>query len=156
MAEFDGLDFTPDLEDEPIEATVIPEKILPPAKSSTKVINDDVQAVTIKNLVSMTQAHIEDDSRVRDEIDELTEMLDNSVPQMTIKEMLEYLKIKLREREFHQKCINDAYNFVQRSEIAKEMLVGSDRRERVMQAMDNNKLTKIMGFLNMNNKQDLQ
>lgn len=152
MDDFDGLDFNPDftLADEDSEV-ILPTTI---KTEATVVTNDDNQSVTLKNLVSMTQSHIESDKRVKEEIDDLTGQLDSISHQMTIKEMLEYLKIKIREREFHTKCIFDAYNFVQRSEIAKEMLIGSDRKERVIKAMDNTRMTKIMGYLNMNNRQD--
>lgn len=145
------LDFNPIFDDDESE---IKQEIIPAKQEVTVVRNDDNQSVTLKNLVGMTQSHIEEDSRVKEEIDEITGMLDNVIHQMTVKEMLEYLKIKIREREFHTKCIFDAYNFIQRSEIAKEMLIGADRKERVMKAMDNTKLTKLMGYLNVNNKQD--
>jgi hypothetical protein len=39
-------------------------------------------------------------------------------------------------------------------EFAREMLVGNDRKERVTKALGNQRLTRIMGYLNMNNKQD--
>lgn len=145
------LDFNPIFDDDESE---VKQEIIPAKQEVTVVRNDDNQSVTLKNLVGMTQSHIEEDSRVKEEIDEITGMLDNVIHQMTVKEMLEYLKIKIREREFHTKCIFDAYNFIQRSEIAKEMLIGADRKERVMKAMDNTKLTKLMGYLNVNNKQD--
>lgn len=145
------LDFNPIFDDDESE---VKQEIIPAKQEVTVVRNDDNQSVTLKNLVGMTQSHIEEDSRVKEEIDEITGMLDNVIHQMTVKEMLEYLKIKIREREFHTKCIFDAYNFIQRSEIAKEMLISADRKERVMKAMDNTKLTKLMGYLNVNNKQD--
>lgn len=145
------LDFNPIFDDDESE---VKQEIIPAKQEVTVVRNDDNQSVTLKNLVGMTQSHIDEDSRVKEEIDEITGMLDNVIHQMTVKEMLEYLKIKIREREFHTKCIFDAYNFIQRSEIAKEMLIGADRKERVMKAMDNTKLTKLMGYLNVNNKQD--
>lgn len=145
------LDFNPIFDDDESE---VKQEIIPAKQEVTVVRNDDNQSVTLKNLVGMTQSHIEEDSRVKEEIDEITGMLDNIIHQMTVKEMLEYLKIKIREREFHTRCIFDAYNFIQRSEIAKEMLIGADRKERVMKAMDNTKLTKLMGYLNVNNKQD--
>lgn len=154
--EFDDLDFFPDLSEEskPEKITLNNEpktEIIPPEAT---VVQNSNKAVTISHLVNMTEQHINDDQRVRDEMDELTGILDDSMHQMTIKEMLEYLKLKLREREFHSKCIFDAFNFVQRSELSKEMLVGGDRKERVIQAMDNQKMTKLLGYLNMNNQQD--
>ena len=63
------------------------------------------------------------------------------------------MKIKIREREFHNKCIFDAYNFVQKQEFAREMLIGADRRERVSQAANSQRLTKLLGAFNLNNKQ---
>ena len=119
-------------------------------KAATVVTNDSNSAVTINNLVEMTKQHIADDARVRSEIDELTGIIDSTMSQMTIKEMIEYLKVKLKERELHIRCIFDAYKFIQQTEIAREMLIGSDRRERTMQALNSTKLTKVMGFLNSN------
>ena len=43
----------------------------------------------------------------------------------------EYLKIKLREREFHVDCIFKAYSFIQKSEYSREMFIGSNRKERI-------------------------
>lgn len=142
----DSFDFEPDLsiDEEPIKEEVTP--YIP----KTIVQNTD-KSVTLTNMVDMTKQHIQDDARVRDEINELTGILDDSMHQMSIKELLEYLKIKLKEREFHVKAIFDAYNFVQKTEIAREMLVGADRRERVNQTVNSKRLTKIMGYLNLNN-----
>ena len=138
-------DFNPDFSEDEQENN-------PPViyKSPTVVTNDSNQSVTINKLMEMTKQHIDDDARVRDEIDELTGIIDSTMSQMTIKEMIEYLKVKLKERELHIRCIYDAYKFIQQTEIAREMLIGSDRRERTMQAMDNNRLTRVMGFLNNN------
>ena len=101
-------------------------------------------------MINMTQQHIEDDAKVRGEIDELTGIIDSTMSQMTIKEMIEYMKVKLKERELHVKCIYEAYKFIQQTEMAREYLIGSDRRERVQQATDNTRFTKVMGFLNTN------
>lgn len=141
----DSFDFEPDLsiDEEPV-------KEVTPYIPKTIVQNTD-KSVTLTNMVDMTKQHIQDDARVRDEINELTGILDDSMHQMSIKELLEYLKIKLKEREFHVKAIFDAYNFVQKTEIAREMLVGADRRERVNQTVNSKRLTKIMGYLNLNN-----
>ena len=143
----DNFDFEPDLtlDEEPVKAEV------QPYTPQTIVQNSD-KSVTLNHMVDMTKQHIEDDARVREEINELTGILDDSMHQKSIKELLEYLKIKLKEREFHVKAIFDAYNFVQKTEIAREMLVGADRRERVNQTVNSKRLTKIMGYLNLNNK----
>lgn len=152
MEEFD---FNPDFsfeEEEPKPAK--PEKIQLPQQQQVTAVNNAETSITMSNLVDMTKEHINDDKRVRDEIDELTGILDDAMPQMTVKEMLEYLKLKLKEREFHCKAIFDAYGFVQRMEFAREMLVGNERKERVNQALDNQRITKLMGYLNLNNEQD--
>lgn len=144
--EFDfNPDFSDDTSEEPVQnnkITVIP--------AATVVRNDSNQSVTISKLLDMTKQHIQDDERVRSEIDEIAGIIDSTMSQMTIKEMIEYLKVKLKEREMHIKFIFDSYKFIQQTEMAREMLIGSDRRERVAQAVDNNKMTKILGFLNSN------
>ena len=143
----DEFDFNPDFSDE----QPIVEQTAPAVYSgATVVTNDSNQSVTINSLLNMTKQHIDDDAKVRNEIDELTGIIDSTMSQMTIKEMIEYLKVKLKERELHLKCIYDAYKFIQQTEMAREMLIGSDRKERVMQSLDNNRLTKVMGFLNSN------
>lgn len=142
----DEFDFNPDFTDEEPEVEATPAVY----KAATVVTNDSNSSVTINNLVEMTKQHIADDARVRGEIDELTGIIDSTMSQMTIKEMIEYLKVKLKERELHIRCIYDAYKFIQQTEIAREMLIGSDRRERTIQALGSNKLTKVMGFLNHN------
>lgn len=143
----DEFDFDPDLtiEDEAPSTEIIPHQ-------ATTIVQNSDKSVTLNHMVDMTKQHIEDDARVREEINELTGILDDSMHQMSIKELLEYLKIKLKEREFHVKAIFDAYNFVQKTEIAREMLVGADRRERVNQTVNSKRLTKIMGYLNLNNR----
>lgn len=151
MEEFD---FNPDFSVNEEEPAQKPEKIQLPQPQVTAVTNAET-SITMSNLVDMTKQHINDDKRVRDEIDELTGILDDAMPQMTVKEMLEYLKLKLKEREFHCKAIFDAYGFVQRMEFAREMLVGNERKERVNQTLDNQRITKLMGYLNLNNEQDV-
>ena len=143
----DEFDFNPDFSENTEPEVDNKVTVLPAA---TVVRNDSNQAVTISKLLDMTKQHISDDERVRGEIDELTGIIDSTMSQVTIKEMIEYLKVKLKERELHIKCIFDAYKFIQQTEMAREMLIGSDRRERVAQAVDNNKMTKILGFLNSN------
>ena len=147
----DEFDFNPDFSDfdHDVKTEIIPAKV---EAVPTVAKNDENNPITYNHLVESTRQHIEDDLRVRNEVAEITGMLDDAMTQMTIKELLEYLKIKLREREFHTRCIFDAYNFVQKSEISREMLVGSERKERVIQSMDNQKVTKLMGFLNPNHR----
>lgn len=155
MADFD---FDPDLslddEEEGNPKKITKVEILPPepvSKFNTVVTNAD-STISYNKMVDMTKQHIADDRQVREEIQELTGILDDSLHQMSIKELLEYYKIKLKEREFYNKAIFDAYNFVQKSEMSREMLIGSDRRERVNQTVTSKRLSKLLGYLNLNNK----
>ena len=145
----DAFDFNPDLS---IEEDEKPEVILPSIAKPQTVVNNTDSSISLSKLVELTKQHIEDDQRVREEFNELTGVLDDSLHQMSIKELLEYAKIKLKEREFHTKAIYDSFNFVQKSELSREMLIGADRRERVNQTVSSKRLTKLMGYLNLNNK----
>lgn len=151
MADFD---FNPDLSINEEESTK-PAKIevLPPDKPKfqTVVTNTD-STVSYNKMVEMTKQHIKDDQRVREEIQEVSGILDDSMHQMSIRELLELYKIKLKEREFYNRAIYDAYNFVQKSELSREMLIGADRRERVNQTVTSTRLTKLLGYLNLNNR----
>ena len=104
--------------------------------------------VTINNLLGLTQSHIQDDNECREVVSNLTEELNNSLHLMSIKEMLEYLKVKLKEREFHVSCIFKAYAFIQRSEYAREMFIGSNRKERIIEATDRKRITNLLSILN--------
>lgn len=108
--------------------------------------NSDV--VTMNNLLAITQSHIQDDNNCREVIENLTDELNNSIHLMSIKEILEYLKVKLREREFHVDCIFKAYSFIQRSEYAREMFVGSHRKERIIEASDRKRISGLLSMLN--------
>jgi len=113
---------------------------------STTSVNSDV--VTMNNLLGITQSHIQDDNECRQVIENLTDELNNSIHLMSIKEILEYLKVKLREREFHVDCIFKAYAFIQRSEYAREMFVGSHRKERIIEASDRKRISGLLSMLN--------
>lgn len=104
--------------------------------------------VTINNLLGLTQSHIQDDNECREVIRTVTDELNNSLHLMSIKELLEYIKVKLREREFHVSCIFKAYAFIQRSEYAREMFIGSNRKERIIEATDRKKITNLLSMLN--------
>ena len=108
----DQFDFNPDLTEVEEEPKKFPKiEVLPPDephKFQTVVTNSD-STVSYTKMVEMTKQHIADDKQVREEMQELTGILDDSMHQMSIKELLEYYKIKLKEREFHNKAIFDAY-----------------------------------------------
>lgn len=104
--------------------------------------------VTVNNLLGLTQSHIDDDNKCRKIINDVTEELNDSIRLMSIKELIEYLKVKIREREFHVDCIFKAYAFIQKTEFAKEMFFGSNRKERIVEASDRKRITGLLSMLN--------
>lgn len=150
-----AFDFDPDLT---VNNKVVQEEVVRPPKSQEKTsekeaslvmngsLNQDV--VTVNNLLGLTQSHIEDDNECRKVISDLTEQLNESIQLMSIKEMLDYLKIKIREREFHVQCIFKAYDFIQRSEYAREAFVGNNRRERIIEASGRSQIAGLLSVLN--------
>ena len=106
------------------------------------------EVVTMNNLLGITQSHINDDNKCREIIETLTDELNNSIHLMSMKEILEYLKVKLKEREFHVDCIFKAYAFIQRSEYAREMFIGSHRKERIIEASDRSRISGLLSMLN--------
>jgi len=154
-----GFDFSPDLNVDfnKKEEEKQQEKASIDACSEAKIVNlgtgapVDSDVVTMNNLLSITQSHIQDDNECRAIINRVTQELNDSIHLMSIKDLLDYLKTKIREREFHVDCIFKAYSFIQKSEFAREMLVGSSRKERIIEVSDRKRIT---GLLNMLNKTD--
>jgi hypothetical protein len=113
---------------------------------SGNVTTSDV--VTMNNLLGLTQSHINDDNECRAAVSRLTQELNDSIHLMSVKELIDYLKVKIREREFHVDCIFKAYAFIQKSEFAREMLVGSTRKERIIEVSDRKRITGLLNMLN--------
>lgn len=150
------MNFNPDFsddEDDIIEIKEEPEKLEVQRTEPNVSIIDDInkQDITsMSNLMKITLSHMEDDIKCREEINAVVDFLNATIPQMSIKELIEYYKAKLKEREFHVDCVFKAYNFVQKTELAREMLIGSDRKERVIEAVDRTKINRLLGMLNLN------
>ena len=151
-----AFDFDPDLseeiKEEPKKEVSNKNKVEETVSKSEAalVVNNtgNSEVVTMNNLLGLTQSHITDDNKCREVVDTLTDELNNSIHLMSIKEILEYLKIKLREREFHVDCIFKAYTFIQRSEYAREMFAGSNRKERIIEATDRTRINNLLTILN--------
>lgn len=148
-----SFDFNPDLVPNKTEDTKKPEtkvEVVDTTKEAALVTaaasSSDV--VTMNNLLGLTQSHIIDDNDCRAVVSRVTEELNNSIQLMSIKELIDYLKVKIREREFHVDCIFKAYAFIQKSEFAREMLVGSSRKERIIEVSDRKKITGLLNMLN--------
>ena len=145
-----AFDFNPDLEIKEEEKK--PEKQVNSVaqQEAQLVMNNTVSSdvVTMNNLLGITQSHINDDNKCREVIEDLSDELNSSIHLMSIKEIIEYLKVKLREREFHVDCIFKAYAFIQRSEYAREMFIGSHRKERIIEASDRKRISGLLSMLN--------
>lgn len=147
-----AFDFNPDLQIDESSETKSRER-----KKTAEVVtyegqlvanNQNSDVVTMNNLLGITQSHINDDKQCREVIETLTDELNNSIHLMSIKEIIEYMKVKLREREFHVDCIFKAYTFIQRSEYAREMFIGSRRKERIIEASDRKDIRDLLDMLN--------
>lgn len=148
-----AFDFNPDLtpeEEKKPKKELVKETVNIGQSESALVtsVSSNSDVVTMNNLLAITQSHIQDDNDCREVIENLTDELNNSIHLMSIKEILEYLKVKLREREFHVDCIFKAYSFIQRSEYAREMFVGSHRKERIIEASDRKRISGLLSMLN--------
>lgn len=152
-----SFDFSPDLTPEPKK-----EKSTPTVQG--EVVNTGVEnslvagnvatsdVVTMNNLLGLTQSHINDDNECRAAVNRLTQELNDSIHLMSIKDLIDYLKVKIREREFHVDCIFKAYAFIQKSEFAREMLVGSTRKERIIEVSDRKRINGLLSMLNDTNR----
>lgn len=148
-----AFDFNPDLTSDDMtnmkEAAIAEEKRIAAKAEAALVSNSgNAEVVTMNNLLNITQSHVADDTKCRQVVETLTNELNNSIHLMSIKEILEYLKIKLREREFHVDCIFKAYSFIQKSEYSREMFIGSNRKERIIEATDRKRITGLLDMLN--------
>ena len=150
-----AFDFNPDLT--PMEEEA-PQVVKQPSEPKTEMEEKEASlvaynvgspdVVTMNNLLAITQSHVIDDNECRETVKDLTEELNNSIQLMSIKELLEYLKVKIKEREFHVSCIFKAYAFIQRSEYAREMFMGSNRKERIIEATDRKRINGLLSMLN--------
>ena len=149
-----SFDFNPDLE--PVKEETKKET----PKAQAQVLNVSNEAVlvagnvsssdivTMNNLLGITQSHIQDDIECRAMVSKLTQELNDSIHLMSIRDLLDFLKVKIREREFHVDCIFKAYSFIQKSEWSREMLVGSSRKERIIEVSDRKRITGLLNMLN--------
>ncbi len=147
-----SFDFDPDLTPEPKKEKPAPVKaeVVNTGAENALVVGNVATSdvVTMNNLLGLTQSHINDDNECRACVNMLTQELNDSIHLMSIKDLIDYLKVKIREREFHVDCIFKAYAFIQKSEFAREMLVGSTRKERIIEVSDRKRITGLLNMLN--------
>ena len=124
------------------------EPLIPSENSDKKDIIIDVSTnksqplvekdpLSINNLVTTTKMHIVEDEQCRVEIESITKELNRVIDIMSVKELIEYYKAKLKEREFHCDYIFKAFNFAIKTEYAKHLLVGSEKDDNNMKNISN-------------------
>ena len=146
-----SFDFNPDLKPANKETTSMKKSEVVNTSSEASLVTTNIGSsdiVTMNNLLGLTQSHINDDNECRMVVSKLTQELNDSIQLMSIKDLIDYLKVKIKEREFHVDCIFKAYAFIQKSEFAREMLVGSTRKERIIEVSDRKRITGLLNMLN--------
>jgi hypothetical protein len=113
------------------------------------------ELISMGGLLGLTKAHLEDDMKCKQDIERLTKAIDDVQHLLSPKELIEYLKVKLHEREFHTECIFKAYAIIQKTDMAKEMMAGSERRERIIEATDRTKINYLLGKLNPKRREEM-
>ena len=147
-----SFDFNPDLKPAKSKETIpMTKSEVVNASNEASLVTTNIGSsdiVTMNNLLGITQSHINDDNDCRRVVSKLTQELNDSIQLMSIKDLIDYLKVKIKEREFHVDCIFKAYAFIQKSEFAREMLVGSTRKERIIEVSDRKRITGLLNMLN--------
>lgn len=135
------MDFNPNLEPEDFN--------LPSLSSDSNDDNIPTQKdiLSITNLLAFTQDHARQDREVRKELEDVKYLLSFKKDMMSMKELIDYYKVLIKEREFLADCILKAYNYIIKTEVAKEMLLGTNRKSNIEDAeVDNNKIKKLMTY----------
>lgn len=155
------MDFNPNIEDDDTikeKKTDLPD--MPTVYEPTSIViessRENKELISMGGLLGLTKAHIEDDMKCKRDIERLTKSIDDIQHLLSPKELIEYLKVKLHEREFHTDCIFKAYAVIQKTDMAKEMMAGSERRERIIEATDRTKINYLLGKLNPNHKEEVE
>ena len=124
------MDLNPDLSEEnnnrPAEKSIEIELPKPSVYEPTSIVLDSTrqnkELISMGGLLGLTKNHIEDDMKCKSDVERLSKAIDDVQHLLSPKELIEYLKVKLHEREFHTDCIFKAYAIIQKTDMAKEMM----------------------------------
>lgn len=143
------MDFSPIL---PPEEDKQKNKIIENKEAVSTDLDNVREPLSITNLVSTTKGHIMSDEKCVAEYDLVTKELHNLIGKMSVKELLDYQKNLLKEREFHTECVFKALNFTIKTEYAKHLLVGSTKDDKnVRNITDRNKINSLANLLKQHN-----
>ena len=148
------MDFNPDLTEntEPKKAEVVEDIDI--KKEITTIAENSQNVISMNSLIKMTLDNMEQDYKCRQTLEEINKALEEVSSIMSSKELIEYMKVKINERKFYVECIFKAFEIVQKSEMAKEMFLGAERKERIAKAAYSSTYNKLFGLLNMNAEEE--
>ncbi|MFW6311007.1 MAG: hypothetical protein ACOC1K_02105 [Nanoarchaeota archaeon] len=101
------------------------------SKNNNLILNDK-KSLSVLNLVNIASTHIQDLEECRQDIKEATKRLNKDMYKMSVKELIEFTKIKIREMEIHAKSLRDIYTISMRTELAKQFLLEGIKNERTI------------------------
>ena len=121
------MDFNPNLDDEnTVKPYKAPEPSTPTVYEPTSIVvesnRQNKELISMGGLLGLTKSHIEDSMKCRNDIERLSKAIDDVQHLLSPKELIEYLKVKLHEQEFHTDCVFRAFAIVQKTDMAKEMM----------------------------------
>lgn len=153
------MDFNPNLDDDNSikrnnTLDNIP-KVYEPASIVIESSKQNKELLSMGGLLGLTKSHIEGSLKCGQDIERLSNAIDSIQHLLSPKELIEYLKVKLHQQEFHTDCVFKAYSIMQKTDMAKEMMASSERKERIIEATDRTKINYLLGKLNPNRTEEL-
>lgn len=104
--------------------------------------------LSIDKLVSNSVSHMIADNQCCKDIEVISRELNTLIGKMSVKELIEYYKVKLKEREFHTDCIFKALNFTIKTQFAKHLLTGSEKDDKsIINIPNRNRVDSLSNFL---------
>ena len=119
---------------------------LPPLDSA----DQSKEVLSMSNMLKSVNQHIIDDRKCTAEYNLVNDRVLEIIDRLSPKELLEYMKVKLKEREFHADFIHKSYNYILRTELAKELLIGKDKKERVIDIKNREKISYLINIVKDN------
>ena len=154
------MDFNPNLDDDNSITKPTPTENIPKVYEPTSIViessKQNKELLSMGGLLGITKNHIESSLKCSQDIERLTNAIDEIQHLLSPKELIEYLKVKLHEYEFHTECVFKSYSIMQKTDMAKEMMASSERKERIIEATDRTKINYLLGKLNPNRTEELE
>ena len=154
------MDFNPIIDDDnnnrPASSIENAPKVYEPTSIVIENNRQNKELLSMGGLLGLTKSHIEGSLKCSKDVERLSDAIDNIQHLLSPKELIEYLKVKLHQQEFHTECVFKAYSIMQKSDMAKEMMASSERKERIIEATDRTKINYLLGKLNPNRTEETE